>query len=654
MTFNQIVLKMAKVQYKKYIVYYVCNSFAVMFFFMFLSVYFNDQVVQAKKLEGIQEVLTVPVVALVVFTVFFINYAHTIFIKRRKSEFGLFMTLGMSGRDISKLLLLENGVIALASIISGILSGTIFSRLFFLLLMKSVGLEDIPFHLNAKMFMYSIGIFLAVFSIVVGKSLFLTLNRNLLQSLKSDRVRETIKLRSPLFGAVGLAMMVGSALMLYFTFSEITGGLLLLWTIAILLGLYISLNQFMSFFIEIAKKNKPFYFKRLLSLSSLDYKFKQLTSILMLVTVMIMVTIFYSSLVLTFYQSSEKQAIDNNPYDLAFVQTETKNNLPLDEIYSVIDKKEHPVKEHLMIPTFTYYQYNPNTDWQYSYVFMSVDDFNQLTSSPKSLQNGEYMYYENSEPEYASENNAYAHGLAFPIGNDDLSLKMKESITEKNINLLSNAYEFIIVSHSEFELLKRNLEGFESTIQLFNVANWKETTDAVEELEERLHRYNQSNPPIEDIRTELTSEEDLVRVESKIADYNYNKNTNGIMFFVITFLSVSFFFGTFILLYLNLFSDIDREKEKYRKLYKIGITVKEVKRIISKELITLFFIPIILGTTLAYTYIVVLATDVGGIMKNPELLVHFGLVAGIYLLIQVGYFLYARRKMVNQLTENNF
>lgn len=649
MTFNQVVWKMAKVQLKKYIVYFLCNSFVVMFFFMFATVYFNDQVVAAKKLEGIQDALIIPVVALIVFTVFFINYAHSIFMKSRRSEFGLFMTLGMTNRDIRKVLLIENGAIALLSLFTGMIAGTIFSRLFFLLLMKSVGLEEIPFHLSGKMFGYSIGIFVIVFSVVVGKSLFLTLRRNVLLSLKSNRVAETIKLRSPLLGFIGLALMIGSLLMLYFTFSDISGGFLLLWTISLLFGLYISLNQFTSFYIEIAKKNHSFYFKRLLSLSSLDYKFKQLTLLLMLITVMVMVTILYSSLALTFYKSSEKEAVLNNPYDIAFTQTETKNHLSQDEIYTIIDQKDNPIKEHVTIPILTYYQYNPGVDWNDEYVFVSEDGYNQLTSRGKRLQDGEYIYFENNDPKYAS---GIVQDVTFGTGNGSLTLKIKESIVEQNKNLLYLGYEFRIVSNADFEYLQENLDGFNSTIQLFNVANWKNSEDAVEILKERLHSYNQSSPPMNDLRTEHTTEEDLFQVNSKIDDYNHNKHSNGIMFFVITFLSVSFFFGTFILLYLNIFSDIDREKDKYRKLYKIGITVKEVRRNISKELMTLFFVPTLLGFTLAFMYLVVLATDVSGITKNPDIAVHFCMISGIYLGIQISYFLYARWKMVQQLTEN--
>ncbi|WP_078550139.1 hypothetical protein [Litchfieldia alkalitelluris] len=113
------------------------------------------------------------------------------------------------------------------------------------------------------------------------------------------------------------------------------------------------------------------------------------------------------------------------------------------------------------------------------------------------------------------------------------------------------------------------------------------------------------------------------------------------LFFVITFLSIVFFFGTFILLYLNLFSDIDKERAKDKKLYKIGITGEEIKKMIASELKVLFFVPTIIGTILAYLYI----TDVGGIMVNPDLLINFAVISGIYFFIQIGYYIYAKRKM---------
>lgn len=171
------------------------------------------------------------------------------------------------------------------------------------------------------MFLYTIGVYLVVFFVAVGRTLFFVFKRNVIESLKSDKIAESIKMRSPLLGGLGAAIVLGSILGLYYTYTgPVVGGeYLLLWTALTLLGLYICLNQFTSFFIELAKKNRSYYYRRFLFLTSLDYKFKQLTSVLMLVTVMIMVTILYSTILLNTYLSVEKEVIQRNPYDIAFI-----------------------------------------------------------------------------------------------------------------------------------------------------------------------------------------------------------------------------------------------------------------------------------------------------------------------------------------------
>ena len=639
MTFNQVVWKMAKVNYKKYIFYYLCNSFAVMFFFMFSTVYFNRRVEQGKKLESLQDALSIPGAALIIFTIFFISYAHNVFMKKRKSEFGLFMTLGMAKRDLSKLLILENAAIAILSILSGLLAGAIFSRLFFMLLMNFIELEDVPFHFNGKMFFYTIGAFLAVFVLAVGKSLFQTMRSSLITSIKSNRYADTIKMRSPLIGGFGLLLMAGSLLILYFTYESSNGAYLPLWTLAMLLGLYISINQSASFLIKLIKKFPGFYYRRLLFLSSLEYKFKQLTSIIMLVTVMIMITIFYSTLLLTFYKSSEKDAVINNPYDVAFYQSETKNTISDAELNELLGKKEH-----LEIPVLNYYEKLEYVDGYLTYAFMSLDDFNRLTSSQVKLGEKEYLFYLNSEPEYAHTD--FAKAIRLTINNEAVTYTLKNQVIERKINLLPNAYEFIVVNQDEFDYLRNEAEGYELNLHLINVDVWKESESSVAALEENFQISNQSTSPMDYPDMEPTAESELFRVASKIGDYHQNKTTNGIMFYVTTFLSIMFFFGTFVLLYLNLFSEVDTEKLKYWKLNKIGMSSKEIKQNVSRELGTIFFVPTILGTTLAFLYLAILSTDVGGIMQNPDILMHFLQIAGIYVVIQVGSFFYARKKML--------
>lgn len=617
MSFKQLVWKMAKAHYQKYLFYFLCNSFAVMFFFMFATVYFNESVMEVKQSESIQYVLAIPGVALIVFTVFFIHYAHQIFIKKRKSEFSLLMTLGMSGRDMAKLLLMENGVMGFFSLGAGLLAGMTFSRLFFLILMHQVGIAGIPFQLTPIMFLSAVVAFLLVFMIVVGKTLFDVLTRDLIESLKSDQVRETLTLKSPMLGGVGVAIVIGSIIGLYVTYGNpsFSGEYLFLWAFATFVGLYISILQSASFIIELTKKSKSFYVKHLLFLTSMDTKLKQLTSILMLVTVMIMVTILYSTINLFSYLSAEKEATKGNPFDIAFVVGTSESPLKIEEL-----------EEHHSIPMFSYSQKDSYYDWMTTYTFMAVEDFNELTSRNVSLENGEFLYFVNADAELEK---GYEPNVLFPIEGKRENFVLKGTIFEKKINDLINLGEIIIVNRYDYQGLQGDLNGEETTLHLVNMDNWKETGPVVRELEEH-----------------FVARQVEVQIASKIVDYERQRNSNGILFYVSTFLSGIFFFGSFVLLYLHLFSSIEKEKKRCKKLGLLGMTVREMKGLLSREVAMIFFIPTTVGTTLALLYIIVMVQDIGGVAKQPEILLYFLIVAGLYFLIQIGFYLFAKRRMV--------
>ncbi|MCM3575725.1 hypothetical protein M3172_21260 [Mesobacillus subterraneus] len=345
---------------------------------------------------------------------------------------------------------------------------------------------------------------------------------------------------------------------------------------------------------------------------------------------------------MTFYKASEKDAVNNNPYDVAFLQSETKNTISVAELEVTFE-----LKEHLEIPIFNYYEKLIYIDGYQTYQFMALEDFNKLTSQRPNLKDNQFLFYLNSEPEYAHTD--IAESIKLSIQGEEKTFTMKNKVIERNINLLPKTYEFIVVGSDVLEALRQSPDGYELKLQLMNVADWRVSEKSVEQLKRQFLAGNRETSPMDYPDMPYTAEEDLFRVASKIGDYQTNQTTNGIMFYVTSFLSIMFFFGTFVLLYLNLFSEMDTEKMKYQKLNKIGMSSNEIKQNVTRELATIFFVPTILGTTLAFLYLAILSSDVGGIMKNPDILMHFLQIVGIYVMSQLVSFFYARKKMLFQL-----
>ena len=90
--------------------------------------------------EGIEEmsaalamIMSFGVVVMGIFAFIFLFYTNSFLLKRRKKEIGLYNILGMEKKHIGKILIIENVVISLSSIILGLLCGILFSKLVHLL-----------------------------------------------------------------------------------------------------------------------------------------------------------------------------------------------------------------------------------------------------------------------------------------------------------------------------------------------------------------------------------------------------------------------------------------------------------------------------------------------------------------------------------------
>lgn len=99
---------------------------------MMLDLNYNEEFMQYIKNDvSMMSVVWLAILVVSLFAVFFIIYTQTYFVKSRSKEFGLFITVGMSKWELNKLVLIENILIAILSLMMGLISGSIFTRLSF-------------------------------------------------------------------------------------------------------------------------------------------------------------------------------------------------------------------------------------------------------------------------------------------------------------------------------------------------------------------------------------------------------------------------------------------------------------------------------------------------------------------------------------------
>ncbi len=626
MTFNSIVLKMLKVNFRSYTLYLLCNVFSVLFLLLFFSIYYNDQIELMKQTDSFDTALAIPAAALLLFMLLFLQYSHSLFIKNRKSEFGIFQAIGMSPNNVVRLVMVESLIISFLSLVFGLLTGGVFSRLFFLIFSFYSKMDHDFYNLSFRMLKHTAFIYLFIFWIIVIISIVQIKKSSLLQSIQSDKEIDNIKPEVAHFGLVGLIMLFVSIIGLFLTY-ETYDNLLMLWALMTFLGLYILLSGIISFLLSILRKNPKLYYRSILLFSSLEQKQKKVASIITLTCMMIMVTTLYCTITLSVAREEYERIQRFYTSDVAFLETELTNNITEEKLSQLFENEGTSVVSHIKLPVIEISKPNYYSDLEY-YEIVSMDDYNRIHNKSLLLKENEFFLFINEEKDYVGD---FDIGEQFEIGPQQLTQKGLK--IEKKYTWIGNSNVYLIVHPTLWEKLLHDNIGDTFFQNFIQVENWKLSFNATEQLKTYFNNQNRKLSP--DVREDF-------EVSSKIERYTDSKMQNATLFYLMTFLSILFFFGAFTLLYLHLLANIEMEKKRFDKLFKIGITKRETKQFIMWETLALFFIPTFLGITLAFCYILAMVQDIGGIWENRAILIYFLKISFVYLVIQLCFFFYTK------------
>lgn len=114
--------------FRDYAIYVFTLIFAVCIFYMFNSIYAQQDIIEVTEttnvaMKSLTKMLSYISVFVAVILGFLIVYANNFFIKRRKKEFGIYMTLGMEKQNISRILIIETSLMAIVSLLLGLIFG---------------------------------------------------------------------------------------------------------------------------------------------------------------------------------------------------------------------------------------------------------------------------------------------------------------------------------------------------------------------------------------------------------------------------------------------------------------------------------------------------------------------------------------------------
>ncbi|MCU5470184.1 ABC transporter permease [Bacillus paranthracis] len=597
MTFWQFAFKNVSRNARAYFAYFVSSAFSIAIFFSFAVYLFHPKLHMTDVNYALNILMTISEVVIVFFSFFFLLYSIGTFLKVRKKQFGILTVLGISQKQLKRLIFIENMLIGVLSIFFGIQLGLVFSQFFLLVTAKITHVPGLYLYWPTSAIILTIIIFLGLFILVSSFTPMLIRTRKAVRLLKEGTKQKERKasVLISLFGAI--CLISGYALAanpLYFlSLGDIIGLLYAVSSIFVIpsliaAGTYFFFSQISFLLIRILKTRRKFYMKRINMLWISDLASRIRTNINMLFIVAMLSTLAFTMITFLygFGKFTKFNEIRKNPFPFTYL-SHTENTLA-DEHLNWLEQKFN--EEHFTYTKFKtdIYEVSLAEDNTQLYHAMKQSDYNVLSKvlqwEPLTVHNNEsYILMKEIDDHFIGTFYDKEKRDSLTLTQNSLHLKVKDY---KSTSPFPSEIvpKLLILSDENVEALSTISK--QMSVYTFKVPNWEKAYNIGAAFMTKIHTDNAA----------IQAEHEPFHA-SAASDSLYKKKLNVASFFLIgTFLGVIFFIGAGSVLYFRMYTDLTNEQEKYVTITKIGLTEDEMKRSATIQLAILFFVPYIMAS----------------------------------------------------------
>ena len=590
-----------------------CIGMVMMFYIiMFLEV--SDTVSQLSGGETIKSIFMLGSWVIWIFAGIFLFYTNSFLMRRRKKEFGLYNILGMGKRNIGRILFWETLIIALFSIIIGLLAGILFSKLAELGLVNIMhGEVSFDFSVSVTAIKRTVQVFGVIFVLLLLGSVCQVRFSSAISLLRSENTGEKPPKGNWLFGIFGL-LILGGAYYIAVTIQEPVAALVMFFVavIMVIIGTYLIMIAGSVLFCRLLQKKKSYYYKpnHFVSVSSMVYRMKRngagLASICILATMVLVMMASTTSL----YFGEEDAIKSRYPrdinisfsmWDMAYLSDENLsawqgNISTFLEEQGVVPENDYCYRSALIaghlegtivetdVTQLDEFDLSTYSD-VYQFHFVPISDYNKMAEIQETLSDGEALIYSNGKA-YREDTISFNHGSTFHIKKTLDSFAVDGEAAAQAISSI-----YIIVPD-----LEQAIKGLDTLVdynerQMITL-EWLYNFDTGVEPEQQIELYHE----LWDILVNTISDIDGhigYSVECQEFEREGFYSLYGALFYIGIILSIVFIIAAVLIIYYKQISEGYEDQARFEIMQKVGMTKREIRKSINSQLLTVFFLPLI-------------------------------------------------------------
>ena len=626
---------------------------AVTISYLFYSLAFNPKIVDLRGASAIQFTLQLGLIVVTFASAIIVLYANSFVMKNRSKELGVYGMLGLEKRHLIGMTFKELLIFGLVTVTAGIGIGALFDNLIFALLLK---LAKMKVELVAT-FQWSVVLsILLVFGVIFLVIVFLNavriirmdalqLSREKAKGEKKGRflVLQTLVGLITLGGGYYLAQSVKDPVSAVLTF--------FIAVMLVIFATYLLFNAGITVFLQLLKKNKRYYYQpnNLISVSNLIFRMKKNAVGLATIAILSTMVLVTMSAATSIYNGSENikklmyphdfdvkgQNVEVEDLDKLLTQYASEKNLTISN-KDVLSYASFGLssQDGTKLTTFEKGQNNvmPKT------VFLVFDqkDYEKMTGQKLNLTGNEVGLW--------AKNDQLKGQKAFSLNNQEYRIK-EEIQQDFIINHVSNQYVLLLSDYNYLVVpdLQSFLDKYQDSAIYTQLYGGMDVTAS---QEEQLKLSDDFDEYVNNFSHNLQSEDGMVYNGTTRSDAITQMNAlfGGILFIGI-FLSIIFMVGTVLVIYYKQISEGYEDRERFVILQKVGLDQKQIKKTINKQVLTVFFLPVIFAFLhLAFAYhMLSLILKVIGVVDTAMMLSVTLSICGVFALIYVLIFMITSR-----------
>ena len=593
MTLQHLALSNMKGLQRKYAAFLFSSVVAVLVFYLLASFVLHPDVVNGYVAQAarVRQGLLVSQYIIVAFTFFFVLYSSWAFVKSRKKEFGLLCLLGATKGQVSRLVVIEHVVVGTISVAAGLGLGIPLSKLMLDAMSRFLQVSSpVRFMVVIPAVIWTVGLFMALF-IFIGTFTTLQISpRRVVRLLREHQRPKTLPSYSLLVALLAFVCIGGGYAVAWNVDGMSLALAMLPVTFIVSFGTFLFFAQASVGILRMLQRKLSFFYRglNLLTVGDLVFRMKENAWVLATVAVLSAGVITATGTIYTAQATMLRNAEHSYPHALTFVIDGSANASAVStEIHSILSKHKVEIAEEVALSGLS-----AEVGGLAGGLVVSESIYNAWAAvaerEPVDLEGTEAALLQ----PYAGPTGEQVEGIPMEIRvGGDSSLVGGDSVGYDavtvsamswpfpNTNYLQAVSQFVVVDDDLFERLATTATPG-SPVSFFSLEfeNWTKTYEASERVRAAI------------------PDSSLIEFRSRMGFYEGRRQMSGLTAMIALFVTALFFIAAGSMLYFRLFGDIQEDREKYRSMRKLGVSEQEINRVITSQVLVIFFAPIVVGS----------------------------------------------------------